>query len=263
MESSRFPCPFRWARSLGVAALLTSLPAIGATACTSADPASAPPTFPTGAERDTEVKHEACDMAAANAQRFDANGDGKPDMTRVPDAAGRELCRVLDLNFDGAIDVFVYYDPAGRERRRESDYDRDGRADEIVSSRDGAVFLKERETNFDDKLDTWDYYEGGRLVRRERDSDGDGLVDQWWAFNDPTDDRCALVATDRNVDGKPDPETVLDLCAEARAKQAATPPKPQAPAPRPSGAVPLPNAPAPMPPGGAPIAPQPGGASPR
>lgn len=254
MESSRFSCLGRWARSLGVAVVFTSLPAIGAAACTSADPGGPPPTLPTGAERDTELKHEPCDMSAANAQRFDVNGDGQPDMTRVPDASGREVCRILDLNFDRTVDVFVYYDAAGRERRRESDYDRDGRADEIVSSRDGVVFLKERETNFDDKIDTWDYYEGGRLTRRERDSDGDGLVDQWWAFNDPSDDRCALVAQDRNVDGKPDPETVLDLCAEARAKAAAMP-RPQAPAPRPSGATPTTPSPAPSPP--------PGGPSPR
>jgi len=205
-------------------------------------------------------------MAAANAQRFDVNGDGQPDMTRVPDASGRELCRILDLNFDRAVDVFVYYDPAGRERRRESDYDRDGRADEIVNLREGVVFLKERETNFDDKIDTWDYYEGGRLIRRERDSDGDGLVDQWWAFNDPTNDRCAMVAADRNVDGKPDPESVIDLCAEARAKQAGMP-QPPAPLPRPSGAAPQLLAPNQPPPAGvlpnpAP-APPPGAGSPR
>lgn len=194
-------------------------------------------------------------MTAANAQRLDVNNDGKPDLVRVPDAAGREACRVIDLNLDGAVDVFIYYDATGRERRRESDFDRDGRADEIVNMRDGIVFMKERETNYDDKLDTWDYYEGGRLARRERDSDGDGLIDQWWAFNDPTDDRCAMVATDRNVDGKPDPETVLDLCAEARLKKA-TMPQPPAPAPRPSGTAPALTAPSPPPA-------QPGGPSPR
>jgi hypothetical protein len=169
---------------------------------------------PTGLERDTEIKHEPCDTTSKSAQKVDVNGDGRPDIIHVMNG-GRELCRVLDLNLDGAIDVFVYYDEAARERRRESDFDRDGRPDEITVYAAGVVLRKERETNFDDKIDTWDYYEGGRLVRRERDSDGDAVVDQWWQFNNPTDSKCAVVATDRNADGKPDPDTVVDLCGEA------------------------------------------------
>jgi len=193
---------------------------------------------PTGSERDTEIKHEACDANTAGSVPVDVNSDGRPDIVHVM-KAGREACRIIDLNLDGAIDAFVYYDPMGRERRRESDFDRDGRPDEIAQLREGMLFLKERETNYDDKIDTWDYYEGGRLVRRERDADGDALVDQWWTFNDPTDPKCAVVASDRNVDGKPDPENVVDLCGDARAKARPTPP--------PAG-----SAPAPMPPQGAP-----------
>lgn len=170
---------------------------------------------PTGFERDTEMKHEACDGAAAGNERIDVNGDGRPNIVKVM-KGGRETCRILDLNLDGAVDAYVYYDDSGLERRREFDFDRDGRVDEIVSLRGGVIFLKERETNFDNQLDTWDYYESGRLVKRERDSDGDGVIDQWWTFNNPTDARCAAVAFDRNYDGLPDPSGVLDVCAEAR-----------------------------------------------
>lgn len=194
--------------------------------------------LPTGSERDTEIKHETCNPSSPGSVPVDVNGDGRPDITHVMNA-GREACRIVDLNLDGSVDAFVYYDPMGRERRRESDFDRDGRADEIAQLREGMLFLKERETNFDDKIDTWDYYEGGRLVRRERDADGDSLVDQWWTFNDPTDARCAVVASDRNVDGKPDPENVVDLCADARAKA-------------PPAAAPAGSARAPLPPAGAP-----------
>jgi len=240
------------ARRTAVFRVAATLLALAGAACTSADPGGQPSTMPTGAERDTEVKHEPCDMSSPTARRIDVNGDGRPDIIHVLDAGGREVCRVVDLNLDGAVDAFVYYDAAGRERRRESDYDRDGRADEIVHMRDGVLFMKERETNFDDKIDTWDYYDGDRIARRERDSDADGLVDQWWSFNDPTDPRCALVATDRNVDGKPDPDTVLDLCADARAKAAKFPPNPAPP--------PSPPAPAPS---NVPSPPQPGAGSPR
>lgn len=163
------------------------------------------------------MKHEPCDGAAAGNERIDVNGDGRPNIVKVM-SGGREVCRILDLNMDGAIDAYVYYDESGRERRREFDFDRDGRVDEIASLRGGAVFLKERETNFDNQLDTWDYYESGRLVKRERDSDGDGVVDQWWTFNDPTDARCAAVSFDRNYDGEPDRSGILDVCAEARQK---------------------------------------------
>jgi len=219
--------------ALRVAAVFLVVGAISS--CTTVDSGGPPPTIPTGSERDTEIKHEPCDMAAKDAVRVDVNNDTRPDIIHVMNG-GREVCRIVDLNLDGSIDTFIYYDANGSERRRESDFDRDGRPDEIVSSKDGAVFLKERETNYDDQIDTWDYYEGPRLARRERDSDGDGLVDQWWSFNDPTDPHCAAVASDRNVDGKPDPDNIVDLCADARAAKAnpdfpSAPPKPSAPAP--------------------------------
>src|SRR5262249_23138257 len=142
------------------------------------------------------------------------NGDGKPDIIHVM-SGNREICRIVDLNLDGTVDAYIYYDENGLERRRESDFDRDGRPDEIAHYKNGKIFLKERETNFDNKIDTWDYYENDRLVRRERDSDGDGIVDQWWNFNNPSNPKCAVVATDRNATGKPDPNSVVDLCAES------------------------------------------------
>ncbi|WP_438020879.1 hypothetical protein WMF18_18235 [Sorangium sp. So ce315] len=193
-------------------------------ACASSTPAT-PRAKSAAGERDTAIVHEPCDKDSASAEKVDVNGDGIPDIIHVKQD-GREVCRVVDLNLDGAIDAFIYYDATGAERRRESDFDRDGRADEIAHYERGVVVLKERETNFDDKIDTWDFYEGSRLVRRERDSDGDQIVDQWWQFNNPNDERCAIVATDQNADGKPDPTSVVDLCAESYGA-----PKPIAPPP--------------------------------
>ena len=207
-------------------------------ACSAPDPSQTRPAAPTGDERDTEIKHEACDKDAPTARRVDVNGDGLPDIVHVMKGS-REVCRVVDLNLDGAIDAFIYYDAEGRERRREADFDRDGRADEIARYQAGVIVLKERETNFDNKIDTWDYYEGGRLVRRERDSDGDAIIDQWWQFNDPTNTRCAVVATDQNADGKPDPNSVVDLCGQSYGAPAMAPPPAPPPAP-PSSAAPAP-----------------------
>src|SRR5262249_59340613 len=108
----------------------------------------------------------------------------------------------------------------------------------------GVIVRKERETNFDNKIDTWDYYEGGRLVRRERDSDGDGIVDQWWTFNNPANPKCAIVASDRNGDRKPDPDSVVDLCAESYGTPKGTPSATPSSAPAASSAATTPAPPA-------------------
>jgi hypothetical protein len=196
--------------SLGLA--LSLLPAV---ACSSADTDADKAKSPANNEkRDTTITHEPCDGNSPDAVKVDVKGNGKSAITHVM-KGGKEVCRIEDLNMDGAPDVFIYYDDQGRERRREQDFDRDGRADEITIFENGQLKLKMRETNFDNKLDTWDYYENGRLVKRERDSDGDGIIDQWWQFNNPQKPHCAIVASDRNADGKPDPDSVVDLCGDS------------------------------------------------
>lgn len=184
--------------------------------------------------RQLEIVHEACNLAGG--KQVDVNADGEADIVHV-ESGGKEVCRAIDLNFDGIKDAFIYYDAEGRERRRESDYDRDGRPDEVTVFEAGVVVRKERETNFDSKLDTWETYVGGRLAKTERDSDGDGIIDEWWDFNRPDDPKCAVVVSDRNTDGQPDPDTAVDMCGEGY-----KPPPPPTDAPSPS-AAPAPSAP--------------------
>ncbi|HSN97787.1 MAG TPA: hypothetical protein VLS89_05795, partial [Candidatus Nanopelagicales bacterium] len=52
-------------------------------ACSGPDPSQTRPAAPTGDERDTEIKHEACDKDAPTARRVDVNGDGLPDIVHV------------------------------------------------------------------------------------------------------------------------------------------------------------------------------------
>ncbi len=249
-----------WAFAGGIAVLAASL------GCSSPDPTNVKPTTPTGDERDTDLAHEACDIASPQATKVDVNSDNRPDIIHVMQN-GREVCRVVDLNFDGSVDAYIYYDAAGLERRREADYDRDGRADEITILQGGMVLRKERETNFDNQIDTWDHYVNGRLARRERDSDGDSIVDQWWEFNNPNDPRCAIVSADRNTDRKPDPDSVVDLCAEAYGAPPAFSPPPGAAPNAPPGAWPQQQPPPPgawqQPPPGAWQQPPPGGWPPQ
>jgi hypothetical protein len=224
----------RAARAVPAGAAL-GLAVLGVLVACSADP-DAKSAGGQGRERETELKHEPCDVDASSAKKIDVNGDGKPDITHVMSGA-REACRVVDLNLDGAVDAFIYYDDKGQERRRESDFDRDGRADEIAFLNAGVVARKERETNFDNKIDTWDFYEGGRLTKRERDSDGDAIIDQWWQFNNPQNPKCAVVASDRNADGKPDPDSVVDLCADSYGAPKAPPPPAAPPTSSDAGAL--------------------------
>jgi len=168
------------------------------------------------AKHEVELTHENCDTGSSSAQKIDVNNDGKPDIIHVM-SGGREACRVADLNMDGRNDVFIYYDDQGNERRREYDFDRDGRPDEIDILKGGVIQEKHREMNFDGNLDTWDYYENGKLKRRERDTNADGIVDQWWDFYDPNNPKCATVSNDMNQDGEPDPSTIVDLCKEDQA----------------------------------------------
>ena len=160
--------------------------------------------------RDTRVTHEACDVTASQVEKIDANGDGKPDITIVRDGA-RELCRAVDLNFDGVVDAYSYFDAAGQLRRRENDYDKDGQIDEITTFKGGKIDEKDQSTALAQHLDTWDFYQAGVLVRTERDSNGDGVIDQWWEYPKPG---CPLIHADVNNDGRPDPGATIDYCKE-------------------------------------------------
>jgi hypothetical protein len=160
-------------------------------------------------ERDVRVVHEGCDVASQSAERLDANGDGKADVTIVKDGS-REVCRAVDLNLDGRVDVWSY-DESGKLRRREYDFDRNGSIDQIVTYQAGVPLQSQRATLMPNRLDTWDYFKNGVLARSERDSDSDAHVDQWWEYPNPG---CPLIHTDANSDGLPDPGTTIDYCKE-------------------------------------------------
>jgi hypothetical protein len=126
---------------------------------------------------------------------------------------GKEICRISDLNHDGKADLYEYYDTNGVLRRREADYDDNGVIDAIEYFEDGKLVRREYDTTGQHRIDTWDYFDKntGAHVRRERDTNNDGKVDQWWTW----DGDKVTIATDKNGDGKPDPETMIVLGATA------------------------------------------------
>ena len=160
------------------------------------------------ARRDTRVVHEDCDIKSSGAEKLDANGDGKPDVTLVK-SGGREVCRAVDINFDGQMDSWTYFDGGGKVRRKERAYGRDGRVKEISIYQGGVISEQQQSTTVPDKLDTWHFFKAGKLARTERDSDGDGVVDQWWEFKS---EKCPMIHSDVDGDGRPDPGATVDYC---------------------------------------------------
>ena len=219
-------------------------------------------------QRDTDIVHEECNLASSGAKGLDANGDEKPDIIKVF-SGSREICRAVDINMDRVIDVYVYFDQAGQVRRRESGFDRDAQPDEISHYQNGLLVRKERETNNDGKIDTWSYFQAGRLVKEERDSTGDGYVDQWWTFDRPQQPECAIVLTDGDGDGRPDKDSRIDTCGDAKPKPPPAQPTATAAAEAPPNEPPpplpgdqAPDAPQPTPPQPQPDAPRPDAPSP-
>lgn len=203
---------------VGIALMaLATLPALGAIACEATQKASTAGAK-TAPSRSEVIVHEPCDLTGGHVEALDTNGDGKPDIRRVYDGSKHEVCRVVDLNHNGKVDLFEYFDGDGSIRRREFCYDDTGAVNAIETYERGKLVHREYDTTGLHKLDTWDWFDPkapidaktGRPthpIRRERDVRGVGTIDQWWTWNGDK----VSIATDRDGDGKPDPQTVTVL----------------------------------------------------
>ena len=172
-------------------------------------------------QRSETIPHEACDVSGSHVELLDTNGDGKPDISRVFDGSKHELCRVTDLNHDGKPDLYEYFDDGGAVRRREFCYGDTGEVNAVETYQSGRLVQRAYDTTGQHKLDTWDWFDPqapvdgktGRPahpIRRERDVRGGGLIDQWWTWEGDK----VTIATDRNGDGKPDPESTITLAGD-------------------------------------------------
>jgi hypothetical protein len=201
--------------------------------------------------RAESLKHEDCSITSNRVEAVDTNGDGKPDIQRVFDkGSGKEVCRIGDLNHDGKPDLYEYFDASGAVRRREFCYDDTGVVNAVEHYDNGKLVAREYDAAGQHRIDTWDFFDPsvapdpktGRPAhpaRRERDTTGDGHIDQWWTWNGDK----VTIAVDRSGDGKPDPESTIVLGPDNAPVQqdtsgdapAATPPSgSSSPAPSPS-----------------------------
>jgi hypothetical protein len=238
LRSRSTPLKFRLA--FGVA---LSLAAVAAAACGSAEKpgAQAAVAQPTS-QRSKTIEHERCDVSGSHVEALDTNGDGKPDIQRVYDESKHELCRVVDLNHDGKPDLYEYFDDGGAIRRREFCYGDTGEVNAVETYEAGKLVQRGYDTTGQHKIDTWDWFDPkapidsktGRPahpIRRERDVRGGGMIDQWWTWEGDK----VSIATDRNGDGRPDPESVIVLGGDDAGGGAAAPSASNALSPSDSG----------------------------
>lgn len=93
------------------------------------------------------------------------------------------------------------------------DTDHNGHADAVRVMNGEIEVCRGTDTNQDGKIDTWDQYKDGKLEKRAHDSDGNGKVDQVMHWSNPLRPECAILAADKDGDGKADVGPTVDLCA--------------------------------------------------
>ena len=153
-------------------------------------------------KRDTKIRPESCSKSAG----VDVNRDGKKDLHEVV-KAGKVACRTSDLDLDGMVDQTSFYDASGVIRRREVDLDGNGVPNMVEHYKAGKLVLREIDGANLGRFDMWDAYDPstGQRTTRERDTNGDGRIDQYWTFAGAR----ITVRFDRNEDGIPDEEGAL------------------------------------------------------
>lgn len=141
-------------------------------------------------------------------QEIDLNEDRKADVfnTYQPRAnAPRLLVRKeVDLNLDGQVDKITYFNEQGELEREEMDGDFDGHFDWTDHYQDNLRVMTEVDTDANGKMDQFSYYEGTppRITRKERDTNGDSLIDIWERFDE--NGVVNRTGRDTNGDGKMD-----------------------------------------------------------
>jgi hypothetical protein len=168
---------------------------------------------------DETVVHEPCE-GTGHIATLKVGPKGNPEIQLVTDGSGHERCRIVDLDHDGKPDLYEYFDASGTVRRREYCYDRTGTVNAIEQYQAGKLTKREFDLAGSKRIDTWDWFDPNAPVdaktgrpehpiRRERDTRGDGHIDQWWTWNGDK----VTIAVDRTGSGKPDPETAIVFSA--------------------------------------------------
>ncbi len=153
------------------------------------------------------VDAKLCDTKGKKVALFDLNQDGKPDVWKLTEDAGKgdqPTCKQVDLNHDGKKDFVTQYDEAGKIVLEEYDFDFDGKIDARVhfDRKTGRKVAAERVASFGERPDVWEKYgDGESLEAMRRDRNGDGKPDYWEQYLGGNLDK---ILYDDDFDGKVD-----------------------------------------------------------
>jgi len=154
---------------------------------------------------ETKVVERPLEEEGLIEQLVDLDVDGMNDIRNLyrerADAPRLLVRKELDLNKDGKFDVISFFDEDGDLEREEMDSDYDGRFDWTDHYKGGKRVMSEYDTDYDGRPNVFKYYienDDGVVVldRKERDEDGDGKIDVWERFKDGE-----VVRTGRDTDG--------------------------------------------------------------
>ena len=133
---------------------------------------------------------------------YDRDKNGRIDTWTDMDGT-RALRSRIDLDEDGKIDRWEYYDDKGGLAKVGFSRKQNGQPDAwAYSGPDGKVARVEISSTGDEKkIDRWEHYEAGGLVRAEEDTNGDGRADKWETYENGI---LKTAAMDEDKDGIPD-----------------------------------------------------------
>jgi len=94
------------------------------------------------------------------------------------------LCRAVDTNLDGIKDVVRTFNDKGESLREVADSDYDNKIDTWITFAGGRIAKVQVDTNHDGKPDETRYYVRGKLSRIQRDTNHDGRPDVWEIYED-------------------------------------------------------------------------------
>jgi len=133
--------------------------------------------------------------------KLDSNGNGKPDTFSYMD--GARIIRIeIDKDEDGLIDRWEYYGADQKLEKVGFSRGANGREDAwSYFAPDGSIARIEMADKSGPAVTRIEYYDHATLLRAEEDTDGDGRMDKWEAFEGG---RLASVSFDTMHRGTPD-----------------------------------------------------------
>ena len=133
----------------------------------------------------------------------DLDKNGKIDTYTYMDGT-RVLRSEIDADEDGKIEKWEYHGEDGKVARVGISREKNGKPDAwTYVDAAGVVTRGEFSSEQDEtKIDRWEWYENGALVRSEEDASGDGKVDKWTTYG--PGGVLLTVMLDENYDGTAD-----------------------------------------------------------